>query len=107
MKALIILLGLAYVSAVYAQNNPVVLTKSIFKPEAPYKVSIEFMVPHETGHLLVVVSDISGRTLFLESKYHFKGKYARILDLEKAGKGSYHLLISTDTKKIWEDFLLE
>jgi len=106
MKALLLLLGFVYFPSLYAQNDNIILAKSNLQQVAPYQVKIEFTVRKETPHLLIVVSDISGRTLFLENRYHFKGNYTSTLDLKKAGKGSYHLLIDTDTEKIKKDFLV-
>jgi hypothetical protein len=64
--------------------------------KAQKSADISFDVQKEVYNLLVIVTDEAGNTVFLDTRYHFKGAYRKTVDL-KEGKGqSFSVQIKND-----------
>jgi hypothetical protein len=60
------------------------------------KIDVSFGTEKEIANLLVLVTDESGQTVFLENLYRFKGEYKNTIDLKTHGKGNYYLTVKRD-----------
>jgi hypothetical protein len=76
--------------------NPPLGAITILPDSISRKVSIEFESGKEIYNLLVLVTDHSGMTLFLDNQYRFNGKYKKTVDLQAAGTGDYAIKIIRD-----------
>lgn len=63
----------------------------------PLKIS--FTEVKRVDNLLIIVSDSTGRTIFLDNKYRFEGAYNHQLNLSRSGKGKYTLSIIKDREQ--------
>jgi hypothetical protein len=63
--------------------------------------------PNPTENLLVVISDSSGQTIFLDNRFHFTGLYTKSIDLSRSGKGPYSLCIAKDSERSVTRFYLK
>lgn len=69
-------------------------------------LQISFVEPKNIDNLLVIVSDSTGRTIFLDNKYRFEGTYKHRLDLSRSGKGKYTLSIIKDHEQSIRDIII-
>ncbi|MBL4656386.1 MAG: T9SS type A sorting domain-containing protein [Flavobacteriales bacterium] len=68
--------------------------------------SFEFDTP-EPADLVVTVSNALGQVVFEEIKARFTGQYRKELDLNGSGKGIYQLRISSDSKVVTRQIIIE
>jgi len=68
------------------------------------KVNVEFKVDTEQD-LLVIVTDSSGITIFLENQFRFKGVYKKSIDLP--GRGKFNLNVIKENEKINKSLFLK
>jgi hypothetical protein len=80
----------------YRPGNPV----NIENTNADRKLDIHFNSDAVIENLLVIVSDSTGQTVFLDNQYRFKGIYARSIDLSGSPKGEYSVKVIRDDDKI-------
>lgn len=71
------------------------------------KVHVELKANNEILNLLVLISNSSGQTIFLDNRYHFKGDYKHSVDLTGSGKGRYFLKIIGDEKHFDKSMSIE
>jgi hypothetical protein len=79
----------------FAQNkglpgNDVSVTSSL------NKIEVAFDASNEIYNLLVLITDSTGKTIFLDNKYRFKGKYLKSFDLGKSKKGNFNVQVHRD-----------
>jgi hypothetical protein len=61
------------------------------------KMNIDFEIVQPVYNLLVIVHDSTGKTIFLENRYRFTGKYQR--EVELINKGTFFLQIVRDEER--------
>jgi hypothetical protein len=71
------------------------------------KIKIDLENDKVIYNLLVIISDSTGRTIFLDNQYRFKGNYSNTIDLETEKKGNYSLKIIKDEKRIEKNLRIE
>jgi hypothetical protein len=71
------------------------------------KIKIDLENDKVIYNLLVIISDSTGRTIFLDNQYRFKGNYSNTIDLETEKKGNYFLKIIKDEKRIEKNLRIE
>lgn len=64
------------------------------------KLNIAFSTEKEIHNLLVVITDSTGQTVFLDNRYRFKGNYKHSVDFKEYHKGWYLVQIIGDDEKI-------
>jgi hypothetical protein len=71
------------------------------------KVSIEFNNEKEIYNLLVLITDSTGRTVFLDNRYRFKGNYKNTVDFQGEKNGNYKLKVILDEKHMDKNLRIE
>lgn len=71
----------------------------------PVQVSVDNDAPVE--NLLVVISDSTGQTIFLDNRFHLVGPYVRSIDLSRSGRGPYSLCIAKDEQRSFTRFYIK
>lgn len=71
------------------------------------KLDVEFQNEEQVDNLLVIVTDSSGQTIFLENLYRFKGAYKKSIELSEGGKGSFSLQVIKDAERIYKKLLVK
>ncbi len=71
----------------------------------PVQVSVDNDAAVE--NLLVVISDSTGQTIFLDNRFHLVGPYLRSVDLSRSGKGPYSLSIAKDDQRSLTRFYIK
>jgi hypothetical protein len=103
MKKVLVSFFVLLASHFYSQVNTDVKIKEI----ASKKISVEFTCSSETHAVVVMVSDSSGTTLFMDNRFRFKGPYKWDVDLKKQPRGSYTLDVIRDDNKYSTTFTLK
>lgn len=101
--------SLAFLFALTAGVKAQAIGKTTLPPlplAAGEPLHISFTEPNRIDNLLVIVSDSTGRTIFLDNKYRFEGAYKHQLDLSRSGKGKYLLSIIKDREQTVRDIIV-
>ncbi len=72
----------------------------IFNDSILNKLEIEFDCVVPINDLLVLITDSSGNTVFLECQRMFSGKYKHTVDFNKCARGSYDIKIIRDNLRM-------
>lgn len=71
-----------------------------------HKVKVEFSAGKPVYNLLVLVTDSSGNTVFLDNQYQFKGEYRRDIDINAGKKQKYVLQIIRDDDRFTKEIII-
>lgn len=108
MKKLFLLTLFFYLGRVNAQSTQSIPTiEKIISNYVNNELEIEFKVNKRTANLLVLLSDGTGHTVFLDNRFDFAGDYKRTINLGPSGKGKYFLKVLDDTEQIDKALVLE
>lgn len=70
------------------------------------KVNVEFSADKPIYNLLVLMTDSSGNTVFLDNQYQFKGKYRHNIDFAPGKKEKYFLQIIRDNDRFIKEIII-
>ncbi|MES2567928.1 MAG: hypothetical protein V4565_13730 [Bacteroidota bacterium] len=83
------------------QTANIIPTKLMVSPDkVKGQLNVEFDNEKQVDNLLVILTDSTGKTVFLENLYRFKGFYKKNIDLPYKGRGNVSLHIIKDEEKI-------
>lgn len=97
MKYLCSILLVLFLVQTKAQQNTEAIVVTTHPEQKKFELS--FTAKNMSDNLLVVVSDNSGETIFLDNKKHFKGIYQKKIDLSAACPGICLVRITNDTER--------
>jgi hypothetical protein len=92
-----------------AQSNNTITSDNKIRVTATadnQKIHLQFKADTETGNLLVIVTDKTGETIFIDNHSHFKGEYERDIDLAETIKGEYSICVRNDESIYNEQILI-
>jgi hypothetical protein len=95
-----LLISTSFLSAQTAITSKIKKDVKVESDDLNKKVNIEFGTENEVYNLLVLITDSSGQTVFLDNRYHFKGDYKHTVDFKDYHKGEYSVKIIGDEEKI-------
>jgi hypothetical protein len=91
-----ILISQRYSAQTAKESNDIRVTKG----SGQKKIDIEFDNTKEIYNLLVLITDSTGRTIFLDNRYRFKGNYRHTVDMTGEKSGNYKLNVTLDETRI-------
>jgi hypothetical protein len=93
-----------------AQANKIQLSPSDVKTivnSSSQEVTIELNVQETTENLLILITDATGQTVFLENLHRFRGLYKKNVDLKGTKKGKYLLKVAKDDEKVIKNIFVQ
>jgi hypothetical protein len=97
--SLLLLLFLIPVTHIKAQqgNAPQNLQAVVQTVGTDKKVSVELVSP-DTDDIVIVITDSTGKTIYMENLHRYKGTFKRVVDMPI--KGKYNVCVNGDGQKL-------
>jgi hypothetical protein len=105
--SIILLCSLFKVTAQTALQKKINTDIKITKEDINQRIDIEIKSNKTIDNLLIVITNTSGETVFLDNKYRFDGDYKHSVDLNTLPKGKYLVKINKNNERFEKKILLK